>query len=280
MYSLDAENMSKDETLKNLYRELGKVKAAAKGRYNEGDIRIDPADVEKRRAQSQHLVSFDNLKIDKVWLEELFGEYLSALKRFADDREAVSELEQGFGREELDLETLVRNVFRGDSDYLDTLALKLGLKTEDLFCWGLRLGTPVFELHAEKLRGKTDPDTWSKGYCPVCGSPPAMAYLRHDDGKRILWCQFCGSEWSYLRLKCPFCHNDNQDTLRYFFSEEQDAYRVYVCDKCKRYIKTVDQRKLSDHENLDLEWENLKSLALDVLAQNDGYMTHPARVRA
>ena len=99
--------MRKDETLKNLYREMGKVKAAAKGRYNEGDIRIDPADVEKRRAQSQHLVSFDNLKIDKVWLEELFGEYLSALKRFADDREAVSELEQGFGREELDLETLV-----------------------------------------------------------------------------------------------------------------------------------------------------------------------------
>lgn len=104
-----------------------------------------------------------------------------------------------------------------------------------------------------------------------------MAYLRHDDGKRILWCQFCGTEWSFLRLKCPYCYNDKQETLRYFFTEEKEAYRVYVCDKCKKYVKTIDQRKLSDYESMDLAWENLESLALDVLAQQDGYSTPPAR---
>ncbi len=270
--------MSEQETLKNLYRQLEKVKAEARERYNEGGVRIDRADLQERIVQSRYLIDFKELEIDREWLAGLFREYLLTLKKLTEDAEVVHKLEQGFQRGELDLQELVKKVFGFDSDYLETWARKLGVEVEDLFYWGLRLGTPVFELYAARLKEKIDSDKWSKGYCPVCGSPPAMAYLRHDDGKRILWCRFCGTQWSFLRLKCPFCSNEDQDTLRYFFTDEEGPYRVYVCDKCKKYVKTIDQRKLKEQARLDLAWEDMETITLDVLAQKDGYSALPARL--
>jgi formate dehydrogenase accessory protein FdhE len=272
-------NMKEERTFKNLYQELEKVKTKAKESYNEGKIKINRVELQKRIALSQYLIDFNSLEIDGKWLERLFKEYVLTLKRFTKNGVAENELEQCFEREKLDLETLVKKVFCFDSHYLEVLAQKLELKIEDLFYWGVRLGTPVFELYAAKLKEKIDPDRWLKGYCPVCGSSPAMAYLRHDDGKRILWCRFCGTRWSFLRLKCPFCSNEDQSTLRYFFTDEDDPYRVYVCDKCKKYVKTIDQRKLKEETNLDLAWEDLETLTLDVLAQKDGYSTLPAGFR-
>lgn len=266
-----------EKMLKNLYRELEKVKAEAKKEYKEGKIKICQTELEKRINQSQHLIDLKNIEMDKKWLERLFKEYLLILKGFKKENgKVVKKLEQGFEQKALDLEILVKKVFCFDSGYLEALAQRLNLKTGDLFFWGLQLGNPVFELYAGKLKERIDPDKWLKGYCPVCGSSPAMAYLRKDDGKRILWCQFCGTRWSFLRLKCPFCSNEDQNTLRYFFTEENDSYRVYLCDKCKKYVKTIDQRKMKEDDNLDLGWKNLETLALDFLAQKDGYSTHGA----
>ena len=236
--------MTEERTLKNLYQELEKVKTEARERYNEGKIKIDRAELKKRVAQSQHLIDFNNLEIDREWLEGLFKEYLSTLRRLTENPEVINGLEQGFEREELDLEVLVKKVFCFDSDYLEALAKKLRLKVEDLFYWGLRLGTPVFELYAARLREKIDSDKWSKGYCPVCGSSPAMAYLRYDDGKRILWCRFCGTQWSFLRLKCPFCSNEDQNSLRYFFTDEEGPYRVQKVCQDYRPKKTERRGKL------------------------------------
>lgn len=76
-----------------------------------------------------------------------------------------------------------------------------------------------------------------------------------------------------MRLKCPFCSNDDQKTLRYFFTDEDDPHRVYVCDRCKRYLKTVDQRKMENPEDLDLVWENLSTLSMDLVAQKEGFIS-------
>jgi FdhE protein len=268
---------AKEKMLINLYRELQSVKAEAKKKYKESNIKIFQAELEKRIAQSQHLIDLKKIKMDKKWLERLFKEYILILKRFKEENGKVAKkLEQGLKQKVLDLETLVKKVFCFDSDYLGALAQRLDLKIGDLFFLGLQLGNPVFELYAGKLKERIDLDRWLKGYCPVCGSSPAMAYLRKDDGKRILWCQFCGTKWSFLRLKCPFCSNEDQNALRYFFTEENDSYRVYLCDKCKKYMKTIDQRKIKEDDNLDMGWKNLETIALDFLAQKDGYSTHGA----
>jgi FdhE protein len=134
----------------------------------------------------------------------------------------------------------------------------------------------VLELYADRLKSKVDQENWLKGNCPVCGSFPAMVRLRREDGKRMLWCNLCGTEWHFKRITCPFCSNDDHNSLRYFFveedsSEKEGAFRVDVCDKCKAYIKTIDERKLPESQKVDLYLENTNTIYLDLLAQRDGY---------
>lgn len=128
---------------------------------------------------------------------------------------------------------------------------------------------PVLEFYRKKIKDKIEGQVWEKGYCPFCGEKPLIAELRGEEGKRFLFCYFCGQEWSYPRVKCPFCENEEQEKLSYFSIEGEGGYRVDLCKKCKGYIKAVDFRKFK-RESFP-EVENLATLHLDLLAQREGY---------
>ena len=113
---------------------------------------------------------------------------------------------------------------------------------------------------------KTD---WSEGYCPVCGREPKIGEIRDEEGSRYLFCNQCGFEWNYLRIKCPFCGNEEQQSLAYFTIEGDERYRVDVCNECKRYIKIVDFREAKQKADLDVE--DIATLHLDMLANDEGY---------
>jgi FdhE protein len=84
---------------------------------------------------------------------------------------------------------------------------------------------------------------WDHGFCPICGSPPDLAFLA-ENGGRWLVCEFCRHQWSFERIRCPGCSNQDSHSVIYFFSDAEPAYRVHTCDVCKLYIKTVDTRRL------------------------------------
>jgi FdhE protein len=73
-----------------------------------------------------------------------------------------------------------------------------------------------------------------------------------------------------MRIKCPFCGNEEQQTLAYFTVEDDEMHRVDVCNACKRYIKTVDFRTAKDEANLEVE--AIATLHLDMLASEEGYV--------
>lgn len=129
--------------------------------------------------------------------------------------------------------------------------------------------SPFLESYAEKLRGQIEWKSWLRGYCPICGGEPLMARLEKGTGKKWLFCSLCRSEWPFRRLKCPFCGNNNHESLRYFYLEGEKAYRVDVCDECKGYIKTVDARKTESVRNLFVE--DLATLPLDIVAEKEGF---------
>jgi len=110
---------------------------------------------------------------------------------------------------------------------------------------------------------------WSEGYCPICGREPKIGEIRDEEGKRYLFCNQCGFEWGFLWIKCPFCGNEEQQTLAYFTVEGDERRRVYVCNACKRYIKIVDFRETN--EKADLDVEDIATLYLDMLANDEGY---------
>jgi len=110
---------------------------------------------------------------------------------------------------------------------------------------------------------------WNDGYCPVCGRMPKIGRLVDAEGKRHLFCSQCGFEWRFRRVKCPFCGNEEQQSLSYFTVEGDERYRIDVCDVCKRYIKTVDFRSAGEEAILDVE--DVATLHLDMLAHEEGY---------
>jgi FdhE protein len=125
----------------------------------------------------------------------------------------------------------------------------------------------------ETVSAEIQKDSWDYGYCPLCGSSPDMAYL-NDQGKRFLHCELCGFEWPYPRLTCPFCGNDDHKKLGYFASEEEEGFRVDFCKKCNFYIKTLDMRVIESPAPLEVE--NLVTLHLDVLADEQGFKSQDA----
>lgn len=128
---------------------------------------------------------------------------------------------------------------------------------------------PYLERAAEALMPRLDQSLWQRGYCPLCGAPPDFAILDEENGARRLMCSRCNSQWRYVRLKCPFCGTTDHTKLQYYLSDDE-VYRLYVCELCKHYLKTIDLRKV--WKEVLLPVERIVTVAMDVAAQEKGYV--------
>jgi FdhE protein len=90
-------------------------------------------------------------------------------------------------------------------------------------------------------------------------------------GQKYLWCSTCNSQWTFTRIQCPFCLNKDQNQLRFFYDEENKSYRVYVCDNCKRYIKTIDERETEQDSDIFMTTQDMLTQYLNDLAIKDGF---------
>lgn len=128
---------------------------------------------------------------------------------------------------------------------------------------------PFLQRYAEGVMPFYKEDRWVLDYCPVCGQKAYFSYLRREDGKRVLVCPLCGTEWIYRYLSCPWCGNANHQDIKFFEVAEVPGYEVYVCEKCRGYQKTYNAKKGVGHDDWMLE--DIKTLALDMIAMREGY---------
>ncbi|MEW6068116.1 MAG: formate dehydrogenase accessory protein FdhE [Nitrospirota bacterium] len=130
---------------------------------------------------------------------------------------------------------------------------------------------PSITANIEKLKDQVSIKGWFRGYCPICGSLPQISALK-GEGQRYLICSFCGFEWQSERLKCPFCENKDHETLHYFYEDGQEVYRIDACNKCNKYIKTINSGKLAYEPDLNLE--DIATFYLDIIALDKGFKKH------
>lgn len=109
---------------------------------------------------------------------------------------------------------------------------------------------------------------WLRGNCPICGGRPDFAALERAAGERRLLCARCDSDWAYRRIGCPLCDNDDPATLGYFLIGK-GAYRLYVCERCKGYLKTIDMREKLRVRPLPVE--RILTVGMDLAAAEHGY---------
>lgn len=108
-----------------------------------------------------------------------------------------------------------------------------------------------------------------RGHCPLCGSLPYITFLRGKEGLRFGVCSFCGHEHRIRRLCCPYCDEGDTSKLKLFRVDEYPGVSVGVCETCSMYVKTLDNRELD--KTLLPALDDMASVALDVLAQGQGY---------
>jgi len=127
---------------------------------------------------------------------------------------------------------------------------------------------PFLTTYSKALISIVEQNRWRRGYCPICGGSPDIAFLEKEVGARWLMCFRCDAHWRFQRLECPSCSNQDCKSLSYF-SDDTGVYRLYVCDKCHTYLKTIDLRNTK--EDISLSLERLMTLDMDVQGQKKGY---------
>jgi FdhE protein len=218
------------------------------------------------------LIDFTGKEYDLTRPKEYFNSLISiAEKRMPEVAKNIIDIIKS---QQFDWEKTIRASFDRKTEETDAQGLLAGREAEenidliDLFTEeSLR---PELESIAEKYGEIVKKSNWSEGYCPVCGKEPKIGEIRgEEEGKRYLFCHQCGFKWYFHRIKCPFCGNEEQHSLAYFEVEGEERYRVDVCNKCRRYIKTVELPKSSEEPNLDVE--DIATLHLDMIAYDEGY---------
>ncbi|TET52730.1 MAG: formate dehydrogenase accessory protein FdhE [Desulfobacteraceae bacterium] len=231
----------------------------------------DEAVTETKVKQGFPVFSREDLPLDLKATSSLFPRLLEHLS--SQKREDSKALRKALDRVQTDpqwIERAITAFLSRDETTFTTMAQEVNLEPMVLrFVTSMAL-KPSLNALREAVGERIQKETWNYGYCPLCGSSPDMASL-DDQGKRILHCELCGSEWRYPRLKCPFCENSEPKELGYFVSEEEEGFRVDFCKKCKVYIKTLDMRVVESPAPLELE--NIITLHLDMLAHEQGFKT-------
>jgi FdhE protein len=178
----------------------------------------------------------------------------------------MTKIEEILGSKRLDLTELFKKGIR--EQRIEQVAEKLALDKKVFLFLFQESVRPSIEIAVAGLHAELPPGAQLKGSCPLCGSLPSMSLLKEEGGKRFLFCPHCAYQWQVERLACPFCSNNEHETLHYFYAEGEEACRIDLCDKCHHYIKTIDLRKM---DALDPILEDIATLHLDQVASEKGY---------
>ena len=210
--------------------------------------------IAERLSQHTPLLSFADMDIDWVKLEKLLREALNIISNYSDsvDPESDIPVREAAGAW-FDSKPLPQTAL--DDETL-TVALHTAMK-------------PFLTAYSQTLLPEVDQKRWRRGYCPICGGRPNFSFLSKDEeGARWLVCPRCDAQWLFQRLECPFCGNKDQKQLAYL-TDDNGIYRVYLCEECKGYLKSIDLRKAELEVILPLEW--VSTLDLDRQACESGY---------
>lgn len=162
-------------------------------------------------------------------------------------------------------EEFLQSLARVNQANLQEQAQRLNIMPELLEMTVAEILKPFAQKRAQSLSPLPNDIQWNKGYCPVCGSWPELSFLEGKEGARWLRCAFCGHEWRYMRIQCPFCETTDQEQIELLYLEERPHERIELCRACEKYILGIDQRNLV--APIAREIATIGLVHLDVIAQ-------------
>ncbi len=260
------EKVEASPELIDFYRRLLRIQSIAERRVGIPRLDLNSAAICDRLNQGLPLIGFDELDLDWSLLQATFVEVTSAFakhpKLFGPAPKSLVEI----GGHHQYLKEAVRAWYK--MTRLPTAVVPDGVNEcllEDIIQATLK---PFLAGYSKVLLSSVNQERWRRGYCPICGGNPDFALLDKEYGARWLVCSRCDTEWLFQRLECPYCGNQNQNTLAYF-TDGEGVYRLYVCEQCRTYIKAIDLRRTESEVLLPLE--RVLTLNMDRQAQEHKY---------
>ena len=110
--------------------------------------------------------------------------------------------------------------------------------------------------------------------CPRCAGAPQLSILETaaaasaEGSSRLLLCAMCLTQWSFRRVLCPHCGEEDERRLGYFQSPAFEHLRLDACHSCHRYLKSVDLGRLGLAVPLV---DEVAGAPLDLWAREHGY---------
>jgi formate dehydrogenase accessory protein FdhE len=132
--------------------------------------------------------------------------------------------------------------------------------------------SPVLEALPDLARAL--PIAGEERFCPACGGSPQVSVFADSGealvtGQRRLVCARCANEWVYPRMTCVACGETESNKLVVFADPEQLPHlRIDACERCKRYIVSVDAR-LEAHAVPIVD--EIAAIPLDIAAAERGF---------
>jgi FdhE protein len=152
---------------------------------------------------------------------------------------------------------------------LREIAIDLGVDADALQAVAALVPVPFLQACHRRWRQSLS-QSWSEGYCPVCGAWPTLAEVRGIERSRYLRCGRCGASWQFRCLSCCYCGMTNHEELVSLMPEKSGANAVIeACKRCLGYVKTFTT--LQGSAPIKVMVDDLASVDLDIAALERGY---------
>ena len=132
---------------------------------------------------------------------------------------------------------------------------------------------PILEVLPE-LAAATGRRPEDARHCPTCGGAPQLSCFGASEealvtAPRRLLCSRCSALWTFPRLVCAGCGNQESATLPiYSDSERLPGLRVDACEACRKYLVTIE---LAKEPAAVPVVDELVALPLDLYARERGF---------
>ena len=242
---------------------LSKTVGASKD-FNLSDLKLDFDPIPKAWYQGKSFLNPEELSLDWEKISALYERLVELVKKREDGHRQAEGLLKAIEEKRNGAPEVMKAVLTSNFEAIEASANALKVDSPVLALL-LRLSLrPSLLIIAQAVLEHLDLNSWNFGHCPVCGSAPRLADFSGEGGKRTLHCSLCETAWPYIRLRCPFCENDNREELSYLRAESEEGLRVDLCGRCDNYLKTMDLREIPGPIILPLD--DVATWHLDIIA--------------
>jgi FdhE protein len=189
-------------------------------------------------------------------------------------RDRYRQIREALEADRLEVGTLLSSIVAGNQGPVAAAAYSLQLDAALVRTLVQNAFKPALHAWRRQLSPLLNRIPLDRGNCPVCGAVAILGELQDNHLAKHLRCGQCGADWTFPRLRCSYCGNDDHHTLSLLYPDPWDGkVWVEVCDKCKGYLKVIFSFTPTPADRLPIE--DLATLHLDYIAQVHGYKRVP-----